>query len=225
MKKFIPSNLENKKDFGYTTVFNNSNEDNIFKIEDVEKFRNFNKDSYTRGHCDRVSAYSVLIGKYLGLTSNQLDLLRVGGLFHDIGKSGIPDNILFKNNKLTDDEYSTMKTHSSIGANILSDSIIFKNLIPIVEHHHERYDGNGYPSRLSGENIPYLARITSVSDTFDAMTSNRVYRDALPLDSVIAEIEKCKGSQLDPHIADVFLDILQNHFDEIESIRKKFPIE
>lgn len=224
MKKFIPSDLENEKDLE-SNVLNTSNETVFYKFEDVERFRNFNKDSYTRGHCDRVSAYSVLIGKYLGLPEKQLDLLRVGGLFHDIGKSEIPDNILFKNDKLTDDEYSKMKAHSSIGANILSDSIIFKNLIPIALHHHERYDGNGYPSRLAGENIPYLARITSVSDTFDAMTSNRVYRDALPLDTVIAEIEKCKGTQLDPYIADVFLDILHNHFDEIEDIRKKFPIK
>lgn len=223
MKKFIPSNLESNKSFESTTTLNASSFS--YKIEDVEKFRSFNKDTYTRGHCNRVSAYSVLIGKYLGLPSKELDLLRVGGLFHDIGKSGIPDSILFKNNKLTDDEYSTMKTHSSIGANILSDSIIFKNLIPIALHHHERYDGKGYPSKLSGENIPFLARITSVSDTFDAMTSNRVYRGALPLDAVIAEIEKCKGTQLDPHIADVFLDILHNHFDEIEDIRKQFPIE
>lgn len=196
-----------------------------YNSQDIEKIRSFNKDSYTRGHSDRVSAYSVLIGKYLGLPESQLDLLRVGGLFHDIGKTGIPENILFKNSKLTDDEYSQMKAHSSIGADILSNSIIFKNLIPIVEHHHERYDGSGYPSRLAGENIPYLARITSVSDTFDAMTSNRVYRDALPLDTVIAEIEKCKGTQLDPKIADVFLDILHNHFDEIEEIRNRFPVE
>lgn len=218
MKKFIPTDLDNTKDM-------DSTENSTYKFEDVEKIRIFNKDSYTRGHSDRVSAYSVLIGKYLGLPKSQLDLLRVGGLFHDIGKSGIPDNILFKNDKLTDDEYSKMKAHSSIGADILSNSVIFKNLVPIALHHHERYDGSGYPSRLAGENIPYLARITSVSDTFDAMTSNRVYRDALPLDTVIAEIEKCKGTQLDPHIADVFLDILHNHFDEVESIRKKFPIE
>lgn len=224
MKKFISTDLEREKVLD-SNILNTSNETVFYKFEDVEKFRNLNKDSYTRGHCDRVSAYSVLIGKYLGLPESQLNLLRVGGLFHDIGKSEIPNNILFKNDKLTDDEYSKMKAHSSIGADILSNSIIFKNLIPIVEHHHERYDGNGYPSKLSGENIPYLARITSVSDTFDAMTSNRVYRDALPLDTVIAEIERCKGTQLDPHIADVFLDILHNHFDEIENIRKQFPIE
>lgn len=224
MKKFIPADLDNGKNLN-SNVLNTSNVTSMYKSEDLEKIRSFNKDSYTRGHSDRVSAYSVLIGKYLGLPENQLDLLRVGGLFHDIGKTGIPDNILFKNDKLTNDEYSQMKAHSSIGADILSNSIIFKNLIPIVEHHHERYDGSGYPSRLSGENIPYLARITSVSDTFDAMTSNRVYRDALPLDTVIHEIEKCKGTQLDPKIADVFLDILHNHFDEIEDIRKRFPIE
>ncbi len=223
MKKFIPADLDNGKNLN-SNVLNTSNVTSMYKSEDLEKIRSFNKDSYTRGHSDRVSAYSVLIGKYLGLPENQLDLLRVGGLFHDIGKTGIPDNILFKNDKLTNDEYSQMKAHSSIGADILSNSIIFKNLIPIVEHHHERYDGSGYPSRLSGENIPYLARITSVSDTFDAMTSNRVYRDALPLDTVIQEIEKCKGTQLDPKIADVFLDILHNHFDEIEDIRKRFPI-
>ena len=108
MKKFIPSNLESNNGFESNTILNNSSYTSSYKIKDVEKFRNLNKDAYTRGHCDRVSAYSVLIGKYLGLPSSQLDLLRVGGLFHDIGKSGIPDNILFKNNKLTDDEYSTM---------------------------------------------------------------------------------------------------------------------
>ena len=224
MEKFIPSDLgDDKKSF--FPISEKSNENNKYNFEDIEKIRSFNKDAYTRGHSDRVSAYSVLIGKYLGLPENQLDLLRIGGLFHDIGKTGIPDNILFKTDKLTDEEYSKMKSHSSIGANILSDSIIFKNLIPIVEHHHERYDGNGYPSRLAGEDIPYLARITSVSDTFDAMTSKRSYRDPLPLDVVIEEIKKCKGTQLDPKIADVFLDILQNHADEIKEIQSKFPIE
>lgn len=224
MENFIPSNLGNEKK-SFFPISEKSNENNKYNLEDIEKIRSYNKDAYTRGHSDRVSAYSVLIGKYLGLPENQLDLLRIGGLFHDIGKTAIPDNILFKTDKLTDDEYTKMKAHSSIGADLLSNSIIFKNLIPIVEHHHERYDGTGYPSRLSGENIPYLARITSVSDTFDAMTSKRSYRDPLPLDVVISEIEKCKGTQLDPKIADVFLDILHNHFDEIKEIQDKFPVQ
>lgn len=223
MENFIPSDISNEKKSFFPIT--ESTNDNNYNSQDIEKFRSFNKDSYTRGHSDRVAAYSVLIGKYLGLPKSQLDLLRVGGLFHDIGKSAIPDNILNKKDKLTDDEYYKIKAHSSIGADILFDSIIFKNLIPIALHHHERYDGNGYPSRLAGEAIPFLARITSVSDTFDAMTSNRSYRDSLPLEVVISEIEKCKGTQLDPKIADVFLDILHNHFDEIQDIRNKFPIE
>lgn len=183
------------------------------------------KDPYTRGHSDRVSEYSVLLGRYLNLPQSDLDLLRIGGLFHDIGKIGVPDSILLKTDKLTEDEYSQIKNHPSIGVHILSNATLFKNLIPIVEHHHERYDGKGYPSRLSGEDIPYLARITAVADTFDAMTSKRSYRNPLPLNVVIYEIEKCKGTQFDPHIVDVFLDILHNHYNEIEEIRKKFPVE
>ena len=181
------------------------------------------KDVYTRGHSDRVSAYSVLIGKYLGLTEEDIHLLKVGGLFHDIGKIGVPDSILLKTSKLTDDEYSEIKNHPTIGAHILSNASIFEKAIPIVKHHHERYDGHGYPSKLAGEDIPYLARIAAVADSFDAMTSRRTYRDSLPIDIVKQEIEKNKGTQFDPKIADVYLDILNNHYDEIEEIRNTFP--
>ena len=180
------------------------------------------KDSYTRGHSDRVSAYSVLLGKYLNLSEEDLHLLKIGGLFHDIGKIGVPDSILLKTEKLTDDEYSEIKNHPTIGAHILSNAAIFEKAIPIVKHHHEKYDGTGYPSKLAGENIPYLARIAAVADTFDAMTSRRTYRDSLPLDVVKQEIEKNRGTQFDPKIADVFLDILNNHYEEIEEIRNKF---
>lgn len=180
------------------------------------------KDSYTRGHSDRVSEYSVLIGKYMGLSEDDLKTLRIGGLFHDIGKIGVPDSILLKTDKLTDDEYSEIKNHPTIGAHILSTATIFQNLIPIVKHHHEKYDGTGYPGKLKGEDIPLFARIAAVADTFDAMTSKRTYRNALPLDVVIAEIERCKGTQFDPKIADVFLDILNNHYDEIENIQNRY---
>ena len=178
------------------------------------------KDSYTRGHSDRVSEYSVLIGKYMGLQEEDLNTLRIGGLFHDIGKIGVPDSILLKTDKLTDYEYSEIKNHPTIGAHILSTATIFKNLIPIVKHHHEKYDGTGYPGKLKGEEIPFFARIAAVADTFDAMTSKRSYRDPLPLDVVISEFERCKGTQFDPKIADVFLDILNNHYDEIKDIRR-----
>ena len=123
--------------------------------------------------------------------------------------------------KLTDDEYSEIKNHPAIGAHILSNATMFKDIIPIVKHHHEKYDGNGYPGRLKGEEIPFMARIAAVADTFDAMTSKRAYRDPLPLDVVKAEFEKNKGTQFDPQIADVFLEILNNNYDEIERIQNK----
>lgn len=180
------------------------------------------KDPYTRGHSDRVSAYSVLIGKHLGLSEVDLKTLEIGGLFHDIGKIGIPDSILLKESKLTDDEYSEIKNHPSIGAHILCNAAIFQDIIPIVKHHHERFDGKGYPSKLSGEDIPYMARIAAVADTFDAMTSKRTYREPLPLDVVKAEIENCSSTQFDPAIAKVFIEILENHYDEILEIQEKF---
>lgn len=180
------------------------------------------KDPYTRGHSDRVSEYSVLIGKKLGLSEDELKTLRIGGLFHDIGKIGIPDNILLKEAKLTDDEYSQIKNHPTIGAHILQNATIFKDIIPIVKHHHEKYDGNGYPSRLKGEDIPFMARIAAIADTFDAMTSKRSYRDPLSLDIVRAEIEKCSNTQFDPNIAKVFLEILDSEYDSIKEIQKKY---
>lgn len=180
------------------------------------------KDPYTRGHSDRVSEYSVLIGQKLGLSEEDIKTLRVGGLFHDIGKIGIPDSILLKEAKLTDDEYSQIKNHPSIGAHILCNAEVFKDIIPIVKHHHEKFDGTGYPSRLKGEDIPYFARIAAVADTFDAMTSKRTYRNALSIDIVRAEIERCSGTQFDPEIAKVFLNILDNDYAEIEKIQEKY---
>lgn len=180
------------------------------------------KDSYTRGHSDRVSEYSVLIGEKLGLPAEQIKTLRIGGLFHDIGKIGIPDSILLKPAKLTDEEYSQIKNHPSIGAHILGSAAIFQDIIPIVKHHHERYDGNGYPSKLKGEEIPYLARIAAVADTFDAMTSRRSYRGPIDIEHVKEEIKRCEGTQFDPQIAEVFIEILNNDFDKIKEIQEKY---
>lgn len=183
------------------------------------------KDTYTRGHSDRVSEYSVLLGQKLGLSDEDINTLKIGGLFHDIGKIGVPDSILLKDSKLTDDEYSEIKNHPSIGAHILSNATIFDDVLPIVKHHHERYDGNGYPGKLKGEEIPYLARIAAVADAFDAMTSRRTYRNSLELDVVKAEIERCKGTQFDPTLADAFLDILNNDYEKIDEIRAKYNPE
>ena len=180
------------------------------------------KDPYTRGHSDRVSEYSVLIGKKLDLDEKTLHILKIGGLFHDIGKIGIPDSILLKESKLSDEEYSQIKNHPMIGVHMLGDAAIFTDILPIVKHHHERYDGRGYPSQVVGEDIPYVARIAAGADTFDAMTSKRSYRDSLPIDVVRAEIERCSGTQFDPNIAKVFLDIMDNDFDLIREIQEKY---
>lgn len=180
------------------------------------------KDTYTIGHSNRVSAYSVLIGNHLGLSKEDLRNLDIGGLFHDIGKIGVPDTILRKEIRLTDHEYLEVKNHPSIGAHILSGATVFKDIIPIVKYHHEKYDGSGYPNQLKGNDIPYLARITSIADAFDAMTSKRKYRDSLPINTVINEFECNKGTQFDPNITDTFLDILKNYYTEIEKIQNEF---
>ena len=192
-------------------------------LESIETLRNTVevKDIYTKGHSDRVSAYSLLIGEKLNLSQEEMKTLKIGALFHDIGKIGIPDGILLKTDKLTEDEYSEIKNHPSIGAHILSDASIFADIIPIVKHHHERYDGRGYPGKLAGNDIPLLARIVAVADTFDAMTSKRSYRQALDFDYTRAEIAKCSGTQFDPSIAKAFLEILDTEKDKILKIQNE----
>lgn len=180
------------------------------------------KDNYTRGHSDRVASYSVLIGQRLGLSSDDIRTLRVGGMFHDIGKIGIPDSILLKTDKLTDEEYNEIKKHPIIGKNILSNAVIFKNIIPIVLYHHERYDGKGYPYGLSDKDIPFLARIVSVADAFDAMTTKRSYRPELKIDYVKNEIKSKMGTQFDPIVATTFLDILNSEYNLISEIQKSY---
>ena len=191
-------------------------------LESVELLRYIveAKDTYTRGHSERVSRYSVLIGKHLGLSNEDLKILEIGGLFHDIGKIGITDSILQKEEKLTDEEYSEIKNHPSIGAKILSSASMFQDIIPIVLYHHEKYDGRGYPQGLKGEEIPYLARIAAVADSFDAMTSKRSYRDILDLEYVRNEFVRCAGTQFDPDIAKVFVDIMDNNCNEILEIQQ-----
>lgn len=177
------------------------------------------KDNYTKGHSDRVSEYSVLIGKRLGLPESDIKTLRIGGLFHDIGKIGISDSILLKNGKLTNEEYSEIKRHPIIGKNILSNAKIFEDIIPIVLYHHEKYDGTGYPYGLSYDKIPLLAKIVAVADAFDAMTSKRSYRDELDLEYVKNELKSKTGTQFDPIVSTTFLDILNNDYRFIRNIK------
>lgn len=166
------------------------------------------KDEYTRGHSHRVAEYSVLIARELGWNEKDLENLKNAAYLHDIGKIGIPDTILNKPTKLTDEEFSIIKEHTTIGANILKNISLIDHVQEIVRNHHERYDGNGYPDGLKGEEIPIRARIVAVADSYDAMSSQRIYRNQLPLEKIIRELEHNKGTQFDPEIADIFLKLL-----------------
>ncbi|MDD3193001.1 MAG: HD domain-containing protein [Oscillospiraceae bacterium] len=168
------------------------------------------KDIYTRGHSDRVSYYSVRIARAMGKDEDFCERLRVAGLFHDIGKIGVSDEILFKDSRLTDQEYAQMKEHSANGARILSAITQFQPIVPIVRAHHERVDGKGYPDGLRDEQIPLEARIISVADSYDAMTSNRRYRSSLGEEKAVSELLAGKGAQFDSGLVDVFLQVLQD---------------
>lgn len=163
------------------------------------------KDSYTRGHSDRVTELSVKLAIEAGLPDTDVEKIRLGGMLHDIGKIGIPELVLNKPGRLDNDEFTIMKSHPTLGVSILGSVEFLQNVVPIIKHHHERYDGKGYPDGLKGNDIPYLARIVSIVDTFDAMTTNRPYRKALTTEESLHEIERCKGTQFDPDLADLFI--------------------
>ncbi|QTM99200.1 HD domain-containing protein [Sediminibacillus dalangtanensis] len=166
------------------------------------------RDPYTAGHSIRVAEYAQHIGRRYGLSEGELALLKQSALLHDIGKIGIRDEILLKDGKLTESEYETIKLHTIIGEQILLEikpSEAISPLLPGVRHHHERFDGHGYPDRLAGESIPLFGRILAVADAFDAMTSDRNYRKGMSFKKAIAILEEGKGSQWDPRFVDVFV--------------------
>lgn len=171
------------------------------------------RDPYTAGHVTRVMDYSKLIGKEMGLNQDAINQLLLAAQLHDIGKIGIPDTVLLKPGRLTDDEYALIKTHPDIGISILKNIPDFNNILPAVRHHHERYDGNGYPCGLLGSDIPLEARIIAVADAYDAMTTNRPYRHSLSLSIALQELVKNSGTQFDPEIIDVFIQILNMESD------------
>lgn len=163
------------------------------------------KDPYTRGHSDRVKRMSLVIAKKMGFSEERLENLEYGALLHDIGKIGIKDEVLQKQAPLSSEEYQYIQEHPLIGVKIIEGVEFFKYKIPMIRHHHEHYDGNGYPDGLAGEAIPIEARIISLPDAFDAMTSARPHRNIMPLQDVLAELEKCKGKQFDPKVLEIFL--------------------
>ncbi len=163
------------------------------------------KDEYTRGHSERVTAYAMDLGRVIGLPSETLNALELGGFLHDIGKIGIPERILHKPDRLTDEEYAIIKQHPRLGYSILSQIEGSQVVGDVVLHHHERWDGKGYPDGLAGEKIPLPARILGLADSFDAMGSTRPYRSHCAKERVMEEIRKNAGTQFDPRLADLFL--------------------
>ncbi|MBP3603218.1 MAG: response regulator [Lachnospiraceae bacterium] len=170
------------------------------------------KDRYTRGHSNRVARYCVEIATRLGMSEEEIKALNFMALLHDIGKIGVPDEILNKPMPLDDDDFEIVKMHPAIGSEILKDLTSMPNMHIGALCHHERYDGKGYPSGLKGEEIPIEARMIAIADSYDAMSSNRAYREALPREQVLDELRKGRGTQFDPSVLDVFLDMLDKNF-------------
>lgn len=171
------------------------------------------KDRYTSGHSKRVAEYSRRIAERMGKNKEEQDEIYRAGLLHDVGKIRIPEDIISKSSRLTDEEYNTIKIHPITGYNILWGISEDSRIAVAAKHHHERYDGKGYPNRLKGEEIPEIARILGVADSYDAMASNRSYRNALPQEVVRSEIEKGKGTQFDPVIVDIMLKMIDEDKD------------
>lgn len=167
------------------------------------------KDDYTRGHSFRVAAYSEELAKKLGWSEEDVRNIHYVALLHDIGKIGVPDSVLNKPFKLTDVEFEMIKNHTLVGAEILKDIRMFPNVSVGAKYHHERYDGKGYPEGLKGEEIPIVARIIGIVDSYDAMTSNRVYRKRLQNEIVKEELIKGKGTQFDPYLVELFLELIE----------------
>ncbi len=186
--------------------------DNVIINESIETFTGFidAKDPYTNGHSKRVAEYTKRIAQEFGYEGEELERIYYIALLHDCGKIGVPDNILGKPGKLTDKEFEIIKSHTVRGGEILSAFKSLENAGEGARYHHEKYNGTGYPEGKAGEDIPFIARMICVADSYDAMNTNRVYRDKLTTEHIIDEIEKGKGQQFDPEIADVALRLIKN---------------
>jgi HD-GYP domain-containing protein (c-di-GMP phosphodiesterase class II) len=168
------------------------------------------KDRYTHGHSENVMKYTVLIAKHLGLPEEELENVKYAGLLHDIGKIGISELILNKPGRLTPTEFDEIKKHPTLGSNIIADVPFLRPLVPLVLHHHEFFDGNGYPSGIRGNDIPYGARILGVADAYEAMTSDRPYRRSMSQETASEILISGKGKQFDPLVVDAFTEILKS---------------
>jgi putative nucleotidyltransferase with HDIG domain len=172
------------------------------------------KDPYTAGHSQRVQRIALSVGQELGLSVKELDALRFGALFHDIGKIAIPDALLTKPGRLTDEEYELMKRHSAEGARIVAKFGRLRDSVPIIRHHHERWDGRGYPEGLAGDEIPLPAAVAGLADAWDAMTIERPYQRALTFDEALDEVRTCSGAQFVPVVVDAFFEAVRKRPDD-----------
>lgn len=182
------------------------------------------KDNYTKGHSVRVAEYSAILARELGWEEDDIQNLKYIALLHDIGKVAIPDHVLNKPGKLTEAEYNIVKSHTTIGGEILKDIETIHDVDTGAKYHHERYDSKGYPSGIGGQDIPEVARIIGIADAYDAMSSKRIYRDSLPPNAVRRELLEGRGTQFDPGYLDTFVDLLDDGkliIDEIESVGEK----
>jgi HD-GYP domain-containing protein (c-di-GMP phosphodiesterase class II) len=169
------------------------------------------KDKYTYGHVERVVFYCTLIAEKVGLTDKQKRDLVYSAYLHDIGKINIPEGMLMKTDKLTPEEWEVLKSHPRMAVEIVENIDSLKDMVPVILHHHERFDGTGYPDGLKGEEIEYLARVLAVADSFDAMTSVRPYQQKKTYDQAIEELIRCSGTQFDPDIVKVFIRAIRDH--------------
>lgn len=168
------------------------------------------KSPWTKGHSERVSRYAIALAKEMGSGESELNKLRIAALLHDIGKIGTYDYLLDKPEKLTREEYEVVKLHPVRSATILQPIVQFADIIDIVKYHHEQYDGNGYPDGLKGEDIPYMARILCVADSYDSMIADRPYRPATNVDDALSELNRCSGTHFDPAMVDAFVRVIRN---------------
>jgi putative nucleotidyltransferase with HDIG domain len=178
------------------------------------------KSHWTKGHSERVTGFAIATAREMGLDVSQIETLMTAALLHDVGKIGTYDMLLDKPDKLTEEEYNQVKTHPDKGVEILAPIEKLKGILPVIRHHHERYDGNGYPCGLKGHEIPLLARIVCVADSYDAITAERPYKKALSRDNAVAVLKKNAGSQFDPEVVRAFLNVFDYRLNDTDPVRR-----
>lgn len=224
-KPFVPSELELVVEAGLE--YFQLKKDNEILISDLKELFSGTiraiiealdaKDSYTLGRSRRVTYYSLKLAEKLGLSDAEHGRIELAGLLHDIGMIGVSDDVLFKTERLTEDEFREIKSHVDHGVRILEDIKQLKEVINIIKYHHEHFDGNGYPYGIKGEEIPLSSRIIAIADAYDGMISNRAYRQAMTPEEAVSVLEHLAGKQFDPALVSVFKEVLPEMLDEINA--------